>query len=169
MTVLLLSILACGTLTDDAATSRAVPEPIGLAECAVCGMVVGEQPSPRGQLVYRDGSHDHVCSIEELRALAQQPSARGRPTGVFVEVLPADFDPTSTSTDPLPWSDAQDAWYVFGAPRSGVMGEPVLAFPDRATASRFAEPLGSKPLPWSSLEQTPFHAIPDDAGIPPKP
>jgi len=161
--------LACLGGGPAAAPVTAAPSSLAHAECAVCGMVVSEQPSPRGQVVYRDGTHAHVCSIEELRALAQERSARGAPVAVYVEVLPASFDPSQTDAAPLPWSPADEARFVFGASRRGVMGEPVLSFVDPAAAHRAAAQLGTEPVDWSALRDTPFHQVPAAAGAVPTP
>ncbi len=159
MKFLLLLALGCGTVAQVEPKDIA-PEPIDLAECAVCGMVVGEQPSPRGQLAYRDGTHAHICSIEEVRALAAAPGPRGTPVGVWVEDLPADFDWRNTSTEPLEWIDANAAWFVFGAERSLVMGVPVLTYGDSDEAYRVADALGTHPASWSDLLRTPVLEIP---------
>lgn len=159
--IALVALLGCG---QPAATPVAVePEPIGLAECAVCGMVVGEQPSPRGQLHYRDGTVAHVCSIEELRAQAAAPTGRGKPVSLFVEALPASFDWAVPSTDALPWIAAEDAWFVFGASRPLVMGVPVLTYPDEASASRAAQGVGTKPVRWTQVRATSVPQIPPEA------
>ena len=164
MIATLLLMAGCGT-ADEAISRRAEPEPIGLAECSVCGMVVGEQPAPRGQVAYRDGSHAHVCSIEELRAIVQNPSSKGRPVGMFVEALPVGVEPTSTSNAELPWRSVHDVWFVFGTARPGVMGEPVLVFAERSTANLHATKLGTQEVSWTALEQTPFNRTPVEAGV----
>lgn len=161
--IALLLALGCGGGTA-ASQVDASAEPIGMAECDVCAMVVGEQPSPRAQLVYRDGSHAHTCSIDEARALAASPGAKGRPIAVWVEALPADFDWTVNDTAPLPWTDATAAHYVFGAPRTHVMGVPVLSYAEPALARKVADTLGSTPVTWQDLLETPVPEVPPGAG-----
>ena len=160
--IALFLMLACGSgsAVDPVALEA---EPIALAECGVCGMVVGEQPSPRAQVVYRDGTHLHTCSIEEARALAQHPGPRGRAAAVWVESLPADFDWTQTSTETLPWVDAKAASYVFGAERTRVMGVPVLSYADPDVASKVAHKLGTKPVSWTEMLDAPVPQIPSAA------
>jgi len=136
------------------------PEPIGLAECAVCGMVVGEQPSPRGQLAYRDGTHSFTCSIEEARALATAPGPLGRPVATWVEELPPDFDWRQTDVVALDWIPAADAYFVFGAERRLVMGVPVLTYGDVGEASRISDELGTVPVAWQALLSTPVPDVP---------
>ncbi|MFT4627703.1 MAG: nitrous oxide reductase accessory protein NosL [Myxococcota bacterium] len=156
--------LACGGSGPGAVVDLA-PVAIGEAECGVCGMVVGEQPSPRGQLVYRDGSHTQVCSVDELRALAESPGARGRPVAVYVETLPADHDWTAADTTPQPWSPVSDAAFVFGAERPWVMGVPVLAYASPEAAAAVAARLGTHAVDWAALASTPVPQIPNQAGF----
>ena len=153
-----LFLMACGTAPVDPVD--AAPEEPGLAECSVCGMVVREQPAPRGQVVLREGQHLHFCSIGDLRAWLDAPSALGAPVATYVEVLPADQDPLSISSAPHPWVQAEDAWYVFGARRPGVMGLPVLTWTDAGVARRVAHQLGTEPARWSDVRATSFNAIP---------
>ena len=159
MSLLLFVALGCAT-ADNAGPIHLEPEPIGLAECAVCGMVVGEQPSPRGQLVYRDGSHAHVCSIEETRALISERGPRGAPVGLWVEDLPPEFDWAAMDTGPSDWIAAKEAYFVFGADRPLVMGVPVLTFGDRDEADRVADSLGTRAVSWSEVLRTPTLEIP---------
>jgi len=160
-----LLLLACSGPGAVGTGVDVTPVAIGEAECAVCGMMVGEQPSPRGQLTYRDGSRDFVCSIEELRAMAQQRTAKGHPVGVFVEALPVSFEPETNSSVQQPWVPASEAWFVFGTTRQGVMGEPVLSFTTEETAAAFAERVHTTPVDWAALESAPFHTIPAGAGV----
>ena len=162
MTLALLLLIGCGsTQTTDPTALQA--QEIELAECAVCGMVVGEQPSPRAQLAYRDGTHAFTCSLEEIRALATAPDARGKPVSVWVESLPQPFDVSEYSTEPLPWLNADEAHYVFGAERPRVMGVPVLSFADAAIAKDVAKQLNTTPVAWTEMTETPVPEIPPRA------
>jgi nitrous oxide reductase accessory protein NosL len=150
---------ACGSTTTTAEIDLA-PADMTDAECAVCGMVVGEQPAPRGQVIYRDGTHLHTCSIADLRALVQAPSSRGTPTGVYVEGLEASFDVATTDLSPRPWITAEDAWFVFGATRPMVMGLPILTFADEAAATQAATALSGSQAQWDAVSTTPFNEAP---------
>lgn len=160
MTVFMALLLgACGgpkTTADVDLTPAAMTD----AECAVCGMVVSEQPAPRGQVVYRDGTHLHTCSIADLRALVQAPSSRGTPVGVYVEGLEASFDPATADLSPRPWLAAEDAWFVFGATRPMVMGLPVLTFADEAAATQAATALSGTHAQWEQVSAVPFNEAP---------
>ncbi len=158
-TVFVLLLGACGTTTTSSEVDLA-PMDMTDAECAVCGMIVGEQPAPRGQVVYRDGSHLHTCSIADLRALVQAPSSRGTPTGVYVEGLEASFDPTSMDLAPRPWIAVEDAWFVFGATRNMVMGLPVLTYAEEAAATEATTALSGTQAQWEAVFATPFNQAP---------
>jgi len=137
LAAILLATSSCdrGAKTDAprAAVSAA---PIGLAECAACGMVVREQPAPRGQAVHRDGTRVFLCSLGDLAQYLRSPSPHGDVTDVFVEVLSASSDPTRSDVSEHAWVRAADAVYVIGVERKGIMGRPVLAYRSRADAEK---------------------------------
>jgi len=156
----LLLMLACSGSADDAAAVDTTAASNAAAQCDVCAMTVAEQPSPRAQVVYRDGARAHFCSLGELRAALQAPSPHGSAVATYVEALPADFDPAANTAAPLPWIPAEDAWYVFGAERPLVMGLPVLSFADEAAARESAQRLGREPVAWTAVRETPFNQTP---------
>ncbi len=148
--IIFLSWLACSQPTELDAQARA-PSAIENAECEVCGMLVGEQPAPRGQVVYRNGHHAFTCSLEGLHALVSVRSPLGKPVGVYVEALPERFDWTQSSVEPHPWVAADEAFFVAGAKRSQVMGFPLLSFSEQPAARQAADSLGTQPHQWGQL------------------
>lgn len=102
----------------------------------VCGMLVREQSAPRSQVVHRDGSRVFFCSLGDLLVHLDAPSPRGRAEAVFVEVMEAGEDPLQSHTGVHAWVSAEDAVYVVGIERRGIMGEPVLAYADEPEAKR---------------------------------
>lgn len=152
-------LIACG---GDEAASDVDTSPAAIAhhECAVCGMVVAEQPAPRGQAVHRDGTHAFACSLGDLRAYLQSPNPRGEPVAVYVESLPAGADPASRVTEAQDWTAASDAFFVPAPDREGIMGEPLLAFADRAAAEAAAAQTGTGVVDWEQLADTPFSELP---------
>jgi nitrous oxide reductase accessory protein NosL len=156
--IVLLFLLGCGAGTPDAV--KLAPVDPGVAECAVCGMTVMEQPSPRAQVVHRKGEHRFLCSVSDLRAYLQAPSPLGKPLATYVEVLGAGFDPTSKSVASERWFPAEKAIYVFGAERPEVMGLPALTFSELHAAESVAGRMGTAPLGWEALARTPFNEIP---------
>jgi copper chaperone NosL len=159
--IALLLMLGCDAVLGTSAAVDLSPAALVGTECEVCGMIVSEQPSPRGQVVYRDGTRAFFCSLGEQRAALQARSPHGRPVKAHVEVVPLDFDPATTSVLPLPWVDAEKAWYVFGTERPLVMGLPVLSFPNEADATQVADRLGLRAVPWPAFRDIPFHQIPE--------
>jgi copper chaperone NosL len=139
---LCLAAILLATPSCDRGTAKDAPQaassaaPIGLAECAACGMVVREQPAPRGQVVHRDGTRAFLCSLGDLAQYLRSPSPHGDVTDVFVEVLTPSSDPAQKDTSEQPWVRAADAVYVVGVAREGVMGRPVLAYRSRADAQK---------------------------------
>jgi len=156
--MILLLVLACGGTGQ--ATLDARPQPMGEAECDVCGMVVREQPAPRGQLLYQDGSRAYVCSIGDLRADLAAPSPHGKVVATWVESLPADFDPAAPPDGALPWIPADQARFVVGFARAGTMGQPGLSYADQAEAEAEAKKVGGHVVSWAQLQAAGFNAVP---------
>lgn len=129
----------------------AEPAEIGLAECAVCGMVVREQPAPRGQLLHRDGTRAHVCSIDELRAAITAPSPHGAVRAAWVEALPAGVPVEELGVAPRPWVRVEAAGFVRGVPRERIMGEPLLSYATPEEAAAEAARLGGQAVGWGAL------------------
>lgn len=145
----LVLLVGCSESADSAAAAVAenfVDEP-----CAACGMFVHEQPSPRGQVVHRDGTREYFCAIADMLAYLEAPSPHGEAVGVYVEVMPADVEPSSRDTAARPWIEAAGASYVIGIERS-VMGEPVLSFANAAQARAAATRLSARALDWAALK-----------------
>ncbi len=144
--LLLLTLAGCGRGADAPATQAPLePAPLVDTECAVCGMSVAEQASPRGQVVHRDGQHKHFCSIGDLVVYLQTPGPLGQPAEVWVEVLPDDLDPAAHDPAPQPWIPAREAVYQIG-PERRVMGTPVLTW--RSATGRHAETFD-----WNELKR----------------
>ena len=140
----MLLLLACNSAgTADKQSVATEPAPIGLAECGVCNMVVAEQPAPRGQVLHRDGTHVHFCSLGDMRAYVQAPGPRGKPIGAWVEGLEAGFDPTALDVAERSWIPAEEAHFVVGFERA-VMGRPSLSFADAGAATTAAERLDAR-------------------------
>ena len=129
-------------------------------QCAVCGMVVDEQPSPRGQVVFREGEHKFTCSLGDLRAYVQAPNPLGEPARIYVEDVGAEFDLAGSATAARPWIDAGEATYVVGVKRGGVMGVPAVSFRSAREAGVFAEKVSGELVSWGAMKTTPFNKVP---------
>ena len=134
-----LCLLGCGPI-DDPDSERA-HEPLALTdqEDEVCGMLVREQSAPRSQVVHRDGSRFFFCSLADMLVHLSAPSPHGRTEAVFVEVMKPEEDPLQPHTGVHPWLPVENAVYVIGIERRGIMGEPVLVYADRSEALRAME------------------------------
>ncbi|MBW2465134.1 MAG: nitrous oxide reductase accessory protein NosL [Deltaproteobacteria bacterium] len=140
----------CG---DDAATETAATGAVSFEhhECAACGMIVREQPAPRGQLVHRDGTRAHFCAISDLAVYVGAPSPHGAPTSVYVEVMAPDTTPDDLSTDELSWSPVDDVSFVIGDFERPVMGQPVLTFSTDEEGGAAAARLDGRAIGWEGL------------------
>jgi len=157
-TLLALTTLAVAPACEskDEAAKRAAPAvatAIGIAECAACGMVVREQPAPRAQLIHRDGTREHLCSIDDLVQYLQAPSRHGRATSIWVEALEVDFNPAAADIKERPWIPAEGATYVVGVQREHVMGNAVLPYDTRERAQAAATKHGGALKTWPELEK----------------
>ena len=143
--------LACNNASSSASNAPVSAVDFESEECAVCGMLVREQPAPRAQAIFRDATRAFVCSPAELIQLIAAPSAHGKPAALFVETVAPDVDPAQLGAAPShAWIDAQRAWYVVGVPRSGVMGTPLLAYAERSAAERVAARFGGRVADWAA-------------------
>ena len=127
----------CEPATDPDALAPAAPE-IDAQECAVCGMLVRDQPAPRARVIHRDGTEAWACSLGDLLVHLTAPSPHGRVTRVQVEVMQPDEDPAVRDVHAHAWVDADAAWYVVGVERRGIMAPPVLAYATREGAEAVA-------------------------------
>lgn len=149
---------ACSKHQDKGtAAAAATPQAIGASECRACGMVVREQPAPRGQVVYADGERAFFCAIGDMVHYLETPSPRGAPTQLYVEALTPDEDPKQASTSEHRWILATDAHYVFGVAREGVMGKPVLVYASQEDASAAAARYGGHVLDYAGLQRALIH------------
>ncbi len=134
-------------------------EPIDVQECAACGMVVREQPAPRGQVVHRDGTRAYFCSLGDMLQYIKTPSPHGAVAQVFVELLDPSVDPNKPRVELRPWAPAEKTTFVVGVPRPGIMGKPVLAYGSAAEAATVAKKHGGEVgevKSWRQLEALPL-------------
>jgi nitrous oxide reductase accessory protein NosL len=165
-----LATTGCSSVVEPSISAdAAVAEDPGFATCAVCEMVIQEQAAPRAQLVLRDGSHKHMCSIGDLRAWVQSPGPAGKPVAVFVEVQSVEAQTSATIDTPTrafgQWLRAEETTFVVGIERPSVMGRPALAFADPKDAATVAERVGGYVASWDALAETSFHLDPPRSAI----
>lgn len=146
-------VAACSDTAPAPETARAQPPEISDQECAVCGMLVRDQPAPRGLAIHRDGTQAFTCSLGDLLVELSSPSPHGRVTEVLVEVMGGGEDPSLRQTHAHAWVAADSAWYVLGVERGGIMGPPVLAYAQRADADAIAgSHEGARAVDFAGLE-----------------
>ena len=151
LTLLMSTVPACKKDSVQTESIAFEAESIGSHECAACGMIVRDQPAPRGQLIHRDGTRHYFCSIADMITYIPAPSPHGRPVAVFVEVMAADADPSNMDTSPRHWSLAEDVSYVVGGIERQVMGETIMTYVDDQTAEEAAVQLNSQAVRWLQL------------------
>lgn len=149
----LLLASAC-TRTDppSAPGGPAQPTEIGLSECGACGMVVSEQPAPRGQVMHRDGVRVFFCSVGDLAQYLRTPSPHGKAQAVWIERMAPDAPPLTIDTHPRPWARPAELSFVLGLPRPGVMGPAVMSYAEEADAIRVAGNHQARVLGWDALQ-----------------
>ena len=154
LVLVVLSLLGCGRAGDTSAEHAHEPVALEDHEDEVCGMLVREQSAPRGQVTHSDGSRFFFCSIGDLFVHLGAPSPHGRVAAVFVEVMSAEEDPGERHLGVHPWVPAEDAIYVVGIDRPGIMGAPVLTYADRSDAERvIASHAGAQILDLAGLRK----------------
>lgn len=148
--LLVFLVVGCSRESANSAVDRTA-HAIDGDECAACGMIVREQPSPRAQAVHRDGERVFFCSIGESVNYLSSPSPHGALIATYVEVLAPDADPALDATERRPWVPADQATYVVGVARPRVMGEALLAYPTRAQAAAAAARFHGRVASWTQL------------------
>ena len=138
----------------DPARSALTASELTTEECAVCGMVVVEQPAPRVQVVHRDGARKFTCSVGDAVHHLADSSRHGAARAVFVEVLDPAADPTVTDPSKRPWRNVAQLSFVVGVKRSGVMGPPVLAYESREAAQTVAAQYGGTVQSWDEVRES---------------
>ncbi|HHH27064.1 MAG TPA: hypothetical protein ENK57_01775 [Polyangiaceae bacterium] len=149
---LALLLLGCGSGATESTEVDTSAHDFDGDECAACGMIVSEQPSPRGQVIHRDGTRAYACALADMHTYASAPSGHGQVIASYVEVLPPDADPADSSTAPERWVPAEEAFYVLGVVRNNVMGQPVLSYATRADAEQAAERFGGHVVDYAGLQ-----------------
>ncbi len=136
-------------------TATNIALPLDLAtngECEACAMYVLEQPGPRGQLVYRDGSRRYFCSIGDLLAILTLPSPLGEPRQIWIEAMPADMVLADNNTEPQLWIKVNQAHFVVGIERRGVMGMPAVSLASSEDAKIFIGRNGGELSDWDGIQ-----------------
>ena len=139
------------TSTDNDEPATAINTDVGT--CAACGMVMREQPAPRGQVIHRDGTRAFMCSIDDLVQYLDIPSPHGKAAKIYAEVLPDDHSPQDMERAWQPWFEAAEVFFVIGIERVGVMGEPVMTFRTRAAAEKATAKSGGEVVSFEQLRQ----------------
>jgi copper chaperone NosL len=119
--------------------------------CEACGMIVREQPIPRGQAIHRDGKRVFFCSLSDMLSYLQTPSPHGKAQAIYVEALEPSADPLPFATTLRPWIPAQEASFVLGVKKDRVMGTPLLSYASPADAQRWAKQHNAQALSWDAL------------------
>ena len=150
--LLLLTLAAC----DSAATTEAIDtEPVNFDghECAACGMIVRDQPAPRGQLVHRDGTRHYFCSVSDMLTYLRAPSPHGDAVAIYAEQVDPETEPYAWGNEQLPWVDVTSATYVLGVKNPRIMGKPILVYDAPAAADSVARRLNNgRTVDWTGLK-----------------
>jgi copper chaperone NosL len=119
--------------------------------CAACGMIVREEPSPRGQVIHRDGKRVFFCSLSDMLTYLETPSPHGKARMIFVEGMNPKTDPLVFSPKTEPWLAASKATYVLGVKKTRVMGVPILSYEKKADAEIWAKQYKGQVVTWEAL------------------
>lgn len=155
--ILILGILALAACKSDNNTSTqqaaVVAKDVETETCTACGMVVREQPAPRGQVVYRDGSREFLCAIDDLVRFLDVPSSKGKPVKIFAEVMADGHDISDMDASAKPWVEVDKLFFVTGIERGGVMGAPALTYETEEAAKKAAGKYNGKVVSFETLIQ----------------
>jgi len=146
---LMLLLAACSKAPETSAVQPAVAiEPAD--ECHLCGMIIEEQPGPKGQLYLRgDSAARKFCSVAEMFAFLLQPEHRERVNAAYVHDVAAG---TWSAPNDEAFVPAREAWYVLGHDQAGSMGHALASFRDKSAAEAFAQQHGGKVLAFDQID-----------------
>ena len=149
--LLLLGAMSCDGNRQQKAAIDTVAADFDHHECAACGMIVREQPAPRGQLIHRDGERVFFCSAADMLSYVDVPSPHGKPAAIYVETSSA--EPDAPGTAKRPWTDAKTAWYVTGIENPLIMGFPILTYTTRESAQSVASSVTGQIHDWKGIRE----------------
>jgi copper chaperone NosL len=154
LTLCLLILAACNQEnTPSAQADSVVAKNVETETCSACGMVVREQPAPRGQVVYRDGSREFLCAIDDLVRFLEVPSPKGKPVKIFAEVMADGHNVTDMDASAKPWVEVDKLFFVTSIERGGVMGAPALTYQTEDAAKIAAAKYNGKVVTFQQLTQ----------------
>ena len=124
-----------------------------VAVCIACGMVVREQPAPRGQVVHRDGTRVFLCSLGDLLRYLDIPSPHGKPQAIYAECLAPNHALEDLDRRSMPWHPVAELSFVIDIDRPGVMGAPVMTYQTREAAERAAITFHGEAVSFTQLQE----------------
>ncbi|MBY5991357.1 nitrous oxide reductase accessory protein NosL [Ferrimonas balearica] len=109
--------------------------------CHLCGMVVIQQPGPKGTADLATEQRLKFCSTRDLFEFALQPDNRRQVVQLLVHDMGSSdwFRP-----DDEQFVDAESAWYVYGSNRKAAMGPALATFAHQKAAQAFADQYGGR-------------------------
>lgn len=119
-------------------------------ECHVCGMIIGEFPGPKGEVVEHSGVKK-FCSTAEMIGWWLQPENQHSGAKLYVHDMGrVAWD----KPDDAQLIDARDAFYVVGTKLKGAMGVVLASFSSKHMADKLAEEQGGRVLRFSEIDQS---------------
>lgn len=118
-------------------------------ECHVCGMVIGNFPGPKGEVVSEKGVHK-FCSAAEMLGWWLQPENHMSNAKLYVHDMGRS---TWEKPDDQYLIDATTAYYVSGTALKGAMGVVLATFSDKAAAEKLAAEQGGHVLRFEDIDQ----------------
>ena len=151
---IILPLAACGPSEKEANTAEApTPKNTENGTCVACGMVMREQPAPRGQVVHRDGTRAYLCSIDDLVQYLDIPSPNGKPVKIYAEIMPDAHGRLDMDVAWRPWGEVTDVFFVIGIERGAVMGDPVMTYRTEQAAGQAAREFGGTIVTFERLRE----------------
>ncbi|ABZ75132.1 NosL family protein [Shewanella halifaxensis HAW-EB4] len=140
---------ACSDSSADATqyTAQAIHEH---DRCHLCGMMITKYPGPKGQVHLKEQSIvPKFCSTRDMFNFALQSENKRQIEALFVhDVAATDWEQPKDDA----FTDATQAWYVYGSIKKAVMGPAVASFKNKADAVKFAQEFGGAVLPYEKID-----------------
>lgn len=118
------------------------------ASCSLDGMLLGDYPGPKGQVLYAGSNQpEWFCDTLELLSELRRPEQVRAVRGAWVQDMArADWQQPRGH-----WIDARSAFYVLGSRRKGSMGATAASFGSAEAAQAFVAEHGGKVLRFDEV------------------
>jgi len=151
--LLIVLTLSSGCSEDNSTNISSIPTDLTREEvCMLDGMILVDHPGPKGQVIFKDGTHHFFCDTKGLIATLYDPNYKTKIKQAFVQ----DFGNRKWGSYNENWIDVKQAFLVIDSSQFGAMGPTLATFGTRADAEAFIKEFGGSLLSFNELTEDKF-------------